>query len=428
MRAETKSDVVIAKRGGEIADGALGAVGEVGRFAGFFLFRILGSEVAGEGLKDSADHQFLALRFAFTGFHVFFQLGRQMLAVEQMKNAVHGAERLGQVVDDTVQQDFFLLNFTEQLFVDQQGIASGLKNLLLLVESLGKVAHDQHTTAVQKISGSFEGDFAATRFAFGPVAGIGRAGGGFGIPKLLRIENKIFKEWRSITDADFAGIGGEIAPERLAPGRPCSDELKLTVAEIFEQGEALVREKRFEEVGRGRHLLALRRLRQPQVRAFHAVAGLGAGVDRVPTGRGEFGHLRRINFPLIGKIEFIQEQQRGELSEFLDHAFIQRQRIVERLAAGAVGDQQIAGHAAEVSHAHFLVNVFAVNIPQNQSHLAAIGLDDFLVDFYADGGVVMLVKNGGDETADQTGLAYRERAQHADFFLDHGARLSFREE
>ena len=61
MRAETKSDVVIAKRGGEIADGALGAVGEVGRFAGFFLFRILGSEVAGEGLEDSADHQFLAL-------------------------------------------------------------------------------------------------------------------------------------------------------------------------------------------------------------------------------------------------------------------------------------------------------------------------------------------------------------------------------
>ena len=99
-----------------------------------------------------------------------------MLTLEQMENAIHCAERLGQVVHDTMQQDFLLLNFTEKLFVHQQGIAGGLKNLLLLVEGLGKIANHQDAPAVQKISGSFQRNFAAARLPFGPVTGIGRAG------------------------------------------------------------------------------------------------------------------------------------------------------------------------------------------------------------------------------------------------------------
>jgi hypothetical protein len=84
--------------------------------------------------------------------------------------------------------------------------------------------------------------------------------------------------------------------------------------------------------------------------------------------------------------------------------------------------EQITGHAAQVVHAHLLVNVFAVDVPEHERDFLTAGLDDFLIDLHADGGVVFLVENAFNETADETGFPDRERSQHADFFLKHASR------
>ena len=75
---------------------------------------------------------------------------------------------------------------------------------------------------------------------------------------------------------------------------------------------------------------------------------------------------------MIGKIEFIQRQHSGNFSDFGYNALIQRQRIIESLAARAVHDQKIPMHPAQVGHAHFLKHVFAVNIPEDQRQILAI--------------------------------------------------------
>ena len=69
---------------------------------------------------------------------------------------------------------------------------------------------------------------------------------------------------------------------------------------------------------------------------------------------------------------------------------------------------------------HFLKFIFAVQIPQNQIDQLVFHLHLFLVNFDADSGVVFVGKDAAHEARHQTGFAYRERTEHADFFLDHG--------
>src|SRR5262249_42867851 len=73
--------------------------------------------------------------------------------------------------------------------------------------------------------------------------------------------------------------------------------------------------------------------------------------------------------------------------------------------------------------AYFLQLVFAVNIPKHQRHFPAVGLHYFFVDLYSNGRVIRLGVNAFDETPDQAGLADGKRPDHADFLLQHRAKL-----
>src|ERR1700679_738979 len=150
-----------------------------------------------------------------------------------MKNAVHRAERLGEVVHDAVEENFLLLNFMEKFLVDQQGIARSLKQFLLLVEGLRKIADHNQALALEQIGRGFERNFTAGGIALRPISGISGAGR-FGSPKLLGIEKKVFQERRSISDAKGFLAAWKIAPHRLAPGRPGADEPEFSIAEKFE--------------------------------------------------------------------------------------------------------------------------------------------------------------------------------------------------
>jgi len=102
-----------------------GASEQIRRFRSAGFARLLRGEVAGKCFEDPTNHQLLALRFALAGFYVFAQRSRKILAVQEIKNSVHGAERLGEVVHDAVQQNFLLLNLLQELFVFEQGIPRG---------------------------------------------------------------------------------------------------------------------------------------------------------------------------------------------------------------------------------------------------------------------------------------------------------------
>src|ERR1700722_1066610 len=161
---------------------------------------------------------------------------------------------------DAVQENFLLLNLTKEFFVDQKGIARRLKQFLLLVEGLGKIADNDKTLALEQIGGGFQRNFASGRIAFRPITRI-NGSGGFGSPELFGVEEKVFQERRSIPNANCFLAGGEIAPHRPAPGRPGADEPEFSLAEKFEQGEALGGEEGFKNRC-GRKLFIQSRLRK----------------------------------------------------------------------------------------------------------------------------------------------------------------------
>src|ERR1700723_291040 len=161
---------------------------------------------------------------------------------------------------DAVQENFLLLNLTKEFFVDQKGIARRLKQFLLLVEGLGKIADNDKTLALEQIGGGFQRNFASGRITFRPITRINGSGGS-GSPKLFGVEEKVFQEWRRITNANGLLTRGKIAPHRPAPGRPGADEPEFAIAEKFEQGEALGGKEGFENRG-SRQLFIQSRLRE----------------------------------------------------------------------------------------------------------------------------------------------------------------------
>ena len=119
----------------------------------------------------------------------------QTLAVQEIEHSVHGAERLSEVVHDAVEQNFLLLDFLQQLFVRQQGIARGLKPLLLLRECFGTDFANQQDLSCRRASerqlpAEFHGSILA---AFDPIAGIGRTRRPQS-PEFLSIHQKILQK------------------------------------------------------------------------------------------------------------------------------------------------------------------------------------------------------------------------------------------
>ncbi len=89
-----------------------------------------------------------------------------------MEHAIHRAERLREIVNDAVQQDFFLLNFFDELFVLEKGIAGGLEPRLLPCKCLRKTANDQYLFSIEQVRGGFQGRFFRGVATLDPIAGI----------------------------------------------------------------------------------------------------------------------------------------------------------------------------------------------------------------------------------------------------------------
>ena len=267
-----------------------------GASAGAGFAGLLRGQVAGKGFEDSANHQFLALRFSFAGFYVFAQGGREIFALEQIEHSVHGAERLGEVVHDAVQQNFFLLNFLQEFFVFEQGIARGLKPLLLLAESFREVLQQQNSFSIERASGGFERNFVAIRAAFDPIAGIGRAGQ-TRAPEFFGIHQEILKERRLVGQVDRLVAAGLRAPNIGAPVGPFAEHPEIAIAEIFKQRVSLAGEEGFEDGIRG-HLFGQHRLRQMHKGFFDCVARFRAGALQRPARCGQLRLLEPDRFPI----------------------------------------------------------------------------------------------------------------------------------
>jgi hypothetical protein len=157
---------------------------------------------------------------------------------------------------------------------------------------------------------------------------------------------------------------------------------------------------------------------------FNGIACFRTGATCIPPGRRQFRFARGIDLPCIHEVAFVEHENSGNFSGFLNHALIQRESVIERLIPRAVYYEQVTRHAAKVGHTNFLVHVFAVNVPQNQSDIFVVNANDFLINFYTDGRVISLGKNTFYKTADQAGFPNGERAEHADFLLQHSSARS----
>src|SRR5271156_6849789 len=144
-----------------------------------------------------------------------------MFETQKIKAAAHGAKRLGKIVDDAMQQNFFLLNFAEKLFVDQKGIARGLEPLLLLREVGGQVSQDQDFLAIKRECEGFERNVASIFISFGPIA---RTCGAFrfGVPEFFGVHQEVFEE-RRVFGETISLSGFRLYRENVAaPGRTIS--------------------------------------------------------------------------------------------------------------------------------------------------------------------------------------------------------------
>ncbi len=71
-------------------------------------------------------------------------------------------------MDDAVEQDFFFLNFAEEAFVFEKGIAGGLIKFLAFGIRACKIANEEHVFAVDMERGCFELHIAAGGIALDP--------------------------------------------------------------------------------------------------------------------------------------------------------------------------------------------------------------------------------------------------------------------
>ena len=89
------------------------------------------------------------------------------------------------------------------------------------------------------------------------------------------------------------------------------------------------------------------------------------------------------------------------------------------LRARDIGDIKAAGRAPYIGQLNWRAKIFASQIPNHQADFLPVQLQFFLIDLDSQSGQIAVIKNALDKTLDQAGLAHPERAQQADFFLDH---------
>ena len=105
---------------------------------------------------------------------------------------------------------------------------------------------------IEKQRGGFQRDFHAAFRALDPRAGIQGACRGGGLPERLRIAEEIFQKSGAFRERRGFGAPQLAAPDFFAPSRPLAERAKRARAAIFEQGQSLIRKKRFVD-GAGSH-------------------------------------------------------------------------------------------------------------------------------------------------------------------------------
>ena len=121
-----------------------------------------------------------------------------------------------------MQQNFFLLNFTQKLFVNEKGIASGLEPLLLFGEVGGQISEDQDFLAIKRQGESFERDVAPIVIALGPIAGTCRAFR-LGVPEFFGVHQEVFEEGRIFSETISLSGFGLYVKSFAAPSRTISN-------------------------------------------------------------------------------------------------------------------------------------------------------------------------------------------------------------
>src|ERR1700732_2705479 len=95
-------------------------------------------------------------------------------------------------------------------------------------------------------------------------------------------------------------------------------------------------------------LLTKHRERELRKGLLNRLAGLCAAAENAPAFGGQPSFSVRIDFPLRREITLVQHEDGGNFPHRFRDPMGKSQRILERLAARAVGDEQVARHAAEV--------------------------------------------------------------------------------
>ena len=165
--------------------------------ARFYLHR--GLQIRGKHLQNLANHGFLLLRRQLAQSDEFLPLFAGRFRGQTIERAAHGAERLGKIVNDAVQQDFFFLNFALQFFMLQQGVACTLQDLHLFAVLAMGAAQRQQLFTLGKNSGRLKWNLASRRRALNPDLRTA-FGGVRSSPAVLRFRQKCFQERRFLRE------------------------------------------------------------------------------------------------------------------------------------------------------------------------------------------------------------------------------------
>jgi len=94
-------------------------------------------------------------------------------------------------------------------------------------------------------------------------------------------------------------------------------------------------------------------------------------------------------------------------------------RYCERTAPSAIHHEKIPGSVAHLIEFDGRVVFFARHVPKHEGYFLTVDGEDLLVDFHADGGLILVREHAVDEAGDQARFANAVGSQHADFFLQH---------
>ncbi len=130
-----------------------------------------GAQVGGKRLKDFANHGLLLVAGVPAEFNKFGGARRDGFTGNAVESNAHHTERLGEIMNDAMEEDFLFLNFAQEFLVFERGAASGLQNLdaLLILRPGGVNGEDR--AVFQKQRRSLQGDFRAGGRLFDPDAG-----------------------------------------------------------------------------------------------------------------------------------------------------------------------------------------------------------------------------------------------------------------